>query len=146
LESVFTIPRNTQSIAWLRKNRRKLPKMSDGRRINGDPILYAGTQPPDYFSLMQTLPDHFDGQPPEDLSPEEAEDSPITRLMTESISKSGITPIEAWVLAFRIMGVSQQQIADSLQMPRETTRDLEISAKKKLKNALATRSSSASTA
>ena len=50
-----------QSRSWLRKNSRKIPKMDVGSRINGDPIVYMGQQPPDYFTLMQSMPAHFEG-------------------------------------------------------------------------------------
>ena len=80
--------------SWFRRNQRQIPGMEAGNRINGDRILYAGTQPPDYLRMMQTLPEIF-GQQPADRTPEEVEKLAICAVL--KIATSGMTPMEAMV-------------------------------------------------
>ena len=116
--------------SWFRRSQRQVPGMEAGNRINGDRIIYAGTQPPDYLRMMQTLPEIF-GQQPADRTPEEVEKLAICAVL--KIATSGMTPMEAMVFLGRLGGRPQKQLAKILQVAQGTVSKLGDSALRKIR-------------
>ncbi|MFH1741239.1 MAG: hypothetical protein ABIH23_19725 [bacterium] len=114
---------------WMRKHGAELPSMYDGERINGDPIIYR--QPPREGQLREAVSTRFDEQIAIDQRDRR---TAADALINIAVSKSETTALQAWVLAFRMLGLTQEEIAKAMKMKRESVVRCERYALRNIKN------------
>lgn len=90
-----------EAAAWLERHESELPKMTEGERINGDPVIFTGKTPPDFARRIQP---HFSDEQEETIEA-------IHRILLSI----GFTPRQLIVLKLRCEGYTQGQIADGLK-------------------------------
>lgn len=115
---------------WLQMHERLLPKMTDGQRINGDPIIYMGTALPDWIGGIRGS-SRSGGRPER-----KAHHNPGLILFNRAVQRAQLTAIEAYVLSRRCAGARQREIAAELDVRRQYVSQVEATAKIKLKSAV----------
>ena len=113
---------------WMRKHGGELPSMYDGERINGDPIVYH--KPPREWQLREACTYRFDKQIPID----EREKTTLVDALILKSMECGMTPLQAWVLGYRMLGCTQEEIAERMKMKQQSVDQSEQKALYKLKN------------
>ena len=113
---------------WMRKHGGELPQMSDGDRVNGDPIVYSNNLfPPKLFAMWLDAVESKHGTPVD-----QKRAVALSALAARIIAGALITPRQGLVLFLRMVGETQQDIADRMGISRITVLEYEKSAKKKL--------------
>ena len=112
----------------MRKHSAELPQMSDGGRVNGDPIVYSNNLfPPKLFAMWLDAVEGKHGTPID-----QKRMIALSALAARIIAGALITPRQGLVLFLRMVGETQQDIADRMGISRITVLEYEKSAKKKL--------------
>ena len=112
---------------WMRKHGGELPSMDQGKRINGDPLIYEDL--PHERQLMALL------QPSENPSAPYRELPSVTAPL---ILAARLTPRQAIVLLAQMLGASQDRIATELGITQQAVSSYVAAARKKLNNTTAT--------
>lgn len=105
---------------WLEKHGDMLPQMSDGYRINGDPIIYTGAKPPEY--IKRTQPHWDDSQTKHE----------IIAAIESVLVHRGFTNLQLFVMKSRCEGFNQSSIAKMLGVTRQAINDIQNNAKQRL--------------
>ena len=103
-----------QAEEWFRRHAHEIPDMNAGLKINGDPIIYLGI--PEEWQLRALEPDKFEGELEEG---EEHRNTLVDQLLRKAVIEADLTPLQAWVLALRAIGVKQERIASTLKITRQ---------------------------
>ena len=114
--------------AWMRKHSAELPQMSDGDRVNGDPIVYSNNLfPPKLFAMWLDAVESKHGTP---IDQKRA--VALSALAAQIIAGAHITPRQGLVLFLRMVGETQQDIAERMGISQPTVIEHEKIARKKL--------------
>ncbi len=98
---------------WFEKHKDLLPKMTDGERVGGDPLIYAD-DPPSYLEFTRVLP--YDEA--EMANRHEHCCSPHRAMFVSAVCRTVFTPREVTVLLLRAFGMTQEMIAEKLHLSR----------------------------
>jgi len=126
------LPTEKEIIAsWMKDHEGELPSMNSGLRIHGDPIIYMGSQPPDYLKSMQVIE--------EDEKPEAAPRQirsrlTVTELLRDALISAGATMAELEVCYLRAPGINFRQIAKAMNLSIGTIHNIHSGYCRKLRS------------
>jgi DNA-binding CsgD family transcriptional regulator len=100
---------------WLQAHESQLPQMTDGERINGDPIIYAANSP-EYTRKPTIAPKLCCSAP----GCAESKKTGVDMLEEALMRSAGLTGKELAVLWLRAKGATQEQTATATGMSQAT--------------------------
>ncbi len=115
---------------WLEKHKDLLPKMNDGERLGGDPIVYTGDRILGFSEFLQVLPLEY----AQVANREEHCCSPIRILFVHAVAHTKLREREVVVLLLRCFGMTQQEIAENLGLSKSEICKTEQRARAKVSN------------
>ena len=103
---------------WYRRHKHEIPNMEDGSRINGDPIIYLGI--PEDWQLRALMPDRFEREDDIEATERDKKNTLTNQLRRKAVIEADLTPMQAWVLQLRSMGLRQEEIAKILKTKQQS--------------------------
>lgn len=117
---------------WFKKHGDLVPDMSQGERVNGDPVLYFGELfDKKLFRLWIQQLEMKEGihiDPDRQLA--------MSALAAKAVMESQLTGSQAMVLFLRLAGMTQDRIATALDTSKQSVSEMERKAKVKLRQAV----------
>ena len=110
-----TIQEKKEAEQWLKKHEHLLPQMSEGSRINGDPIItFDASNEYRLVSILRRKTRRENATFKEDLI--------LLRLMREA--EASPLKKKTWAKVFRAIGMTQKEIAKELGISQKTVSQL----------------------